>query len=176
MRIGTRDLQLTNRNAECLTVIADSPEGLSLEQLTLRLYGDVGALGTAKALVSRLRRSVPVTSRPYTIGVPFSADFLEVMEHLRRGEVRQALNLYQGPLLPTSQAPAIVELRERVDESLRQAVLASADAEAILEYVNRWGSGDLELLEESLRHLAKNDPQVPLVLARISQVRRDWDL
>jgi hypothetical protein len=174
LRIGSRKVALTNRNAECLTAIADSADGLSLEKLTLCLYGDAGALGTAKALVSRLRNTIPITSRPYKIAVPFRADFLEIIDHLGRGQVRQAVSLYQGPLLPESDAPAIVELRERIDESLRQAVLVSADAEATIELANRTGGGDLELLEASYRHLPKNDPQSPLLLARIRQLRRDW--
>jgi tetratricopeptide (TPR) repeat protein len=174
LTIGSRKVQLTQRHAECLAAIADSAQGLSLEQLTLCLYGDGGTVGTAKALVSRLRRTVPVTSRPYKIGVPFRADFLDVIELLRRGEVRQAIKLYRGPLLPTSDAPAIVELRERVEEYLRQAVLASGDAHAMLDFMNRWGTGDLELLEESLRHLPKNDPKLPLILAQISQIQREW--
>lgn len=132
-------------------------------------------LGTAKALVSRLRDQLPIESRPYRIGVPFTADFLELQEHLRAGRVRQALNLYKGPLLPGSEAPAVVELREHIDESLRQAVLASGDAEAMIELANRTDAGDLELLEAAFELVPQNDPQSPLLRARIRQVRRDWE-
>jgi hypothetical protein len=174
LRVGQKEVRLTSRNAECLSVIASRPEGVTLDQLTIHLYGERGSTGTAKALVSRLRSTIPLTSRPYKIGVPVRADFLELIEHLKRGRVRQALSLYRGQLLPESVAPAIVELREQIDESLRQAVLRSGDAEAMLELVNRTDAGDLELLEEAYRHLPKNDPQSPLLRARIRQVRRDW--
>ncbi len=131
--------------------------------------------GTLKALISRLRGTIPVESRPYRLGVPFRADFLELLEHLKRGHVRQALNLYKGPLLPESEAPAVVELREHIDEALRQAVLESGDAEAMIELANRTGAGDLELLETALEYVPQNDPQSPLLRARIRQVRRDWE-
>ncbi len=117
---------------------------------------------------------IPLTSRPYKIAVPFRADFLELMAFLEQGRVRQALNLYRGQLLPSSEAPAVVELREHVDESLRQAVLSSGDHEAMLELANRTGSRDLELLEAAASHMSPNDPQSPLLRARIRQIQRDW--
>jgi len=171
---GARSRSLTLRSAECLAAIAAKPEGLTLEQLSLCIYGEYGSLGTAKALVSRLRSTIPLTSRPYKIAVPFRADFLELLDHLRLGHVRQALNLYGGPMLPESEAPAIVELREHIDEALRQAVLASGDAEAMLELAKRTGAEDLELFETAERFMKKNDPQAPLLRARIRQIRRDW--
>ncbi|MFU8888146.1 MAG: hypothetical protein ACNA8N_06075, partial [Trueperaceae bacterium] len=124
--------------------------------------------------VSRLRSTIPLTSRPYRIAVPFRADFLDLIEHLEQGRVRQALTLYRGPLLPDSEAPAVVELREYIDESLRQAVLASGDHEAMLELAKRTDDQDLELLEAAARHMPQNDPQSPLLRARIRQIRRDW--
>jgi len=96
------------------------------------------------------------------------------MEHLEQGRVRQALSLYRGPLLPESVAPAVVELREHIDESLRQVVLESGDYEAMLELAKRTDDQDLELLEVAARHMPPNDPQSPLLRARIRQVRRDW--
>ena len=171
---GSATRSLTLRNAECAAVIASSRQGLNLEQLSLALYGDSGSDGTAKARVSRLRNTIPLTSRPYKIAVPFRADFLELMAYLEQGRVRQALNLYRGPLLPSSEAPAVVELREHVDESLRQAVLSSGDHEAMLDLANRTDTQDLELLEAAASHMPPNDPQSPLLRARIRQIQRDW--
>jgi hypothetical protein len=167
--------RLTKSNAECVAVIATARKGLNLERLAIALYGDKGSIGTAKARVSRLRSFIPLTSRPYQIGVPFRADFLDLVDHLEQGRVRQALSLYRGPLLPDSEAPAIVELREHIDESLRQAVLASGDHEAMLELAKRTDDQDLELLEAAARHVPQSDPQLPLLRVRIRQIRRDWE-
>jgi len=165
---------MTLRNAECVVALAVSRRSMNLERLALALYGDHGSVGTAKARISRLRSTIPLASRPYRIGVPFRADFLELMEHLEQGRVRQALTLYRGPLLPDSDAPAVVELREHIDESLRQAVLASGDHEAMLELAKRTDDQDLELLEAAERRMPPNDPQLPLLRARIRRIRRDW--
>jgi hypothetical protein len=166
---------LSLRHSECVAVLASNPQGLTGEQLATALYGDDAVSGTMKALISRLRGTIPVESRPYRLAVPYRADFLELLEHLKRGHVRQALNLYKGPLLPESESPAVVELREHIDESLRQAVLESGDAEAMIELANRTETEDLELLETALEFVAHNDPQSPLLRARIRQVRRDWE-
>jgi tetratricopeptide (TPR) repeat protein len=170
----TDPVHLTLRQLEILVVLADNPTGVSLDSLASRIYGDRAVDGTTKAAVSRLRNQVPLSSRPYKIDVPYRADFIELMEYLKYGRVRQALSLYRGQVLPGSEAPAIIELRERIDESLRQAVLGSGDAEAIIELANRTDSEDLELLEEAFKHLPRNDPQSHLLRARIRQVRRDW--
>jgi tetratricopeptide (TPR) repeat protein len=167
-------LDLTARQLEIMVVLAHARDGLTLGALAVAIYGDRAVLSTAKAAVSRLRNSIPLTSRPYQIGVPFRADFLDLMEHLEQGRVRQALSLYRGPLLPDSEAPAVIELREHIDESLRQAVLASGDHEAMLELAKRTDDQDLELLEAAARHIPQNDPQLPLLRARIRQIRRDW--
>ncbi len=180
--LGSRSVLLRNsaaaisfRHAECVAVLASNPQGLTGEQLATALYGDDAVSGTMKALISRLRGTIPVESRPYRLAVPYRADFLELIELLKRGHVRQALNLYKGPLLPESESPAVVELRDHIDESLRQAVLESGDAEAMIELANRTGTEDLELLETALEFVPQNDPQSPLLRARIRQVRRDWE-
>jgi hypothetical protein len=167
-------VELTARQLEIIAILANVADGVALGPLAVALYGDRAVLSTAKAAVSRLRNSIPLTSRPYQIGVPYRADFLDLMEHLEQGRVRQALSLYRGPLLPNSEAPAVVELREHIAESLRQAVLASGDHEAMLELAKRTDSQDLELLEAAERHMPQNDPQSPLLRARIRQIRRDW--
>lgn len=174
IRFRERVIEPSQRNAECLVVLAANQKGLTGQQLAGLLYGEKAVSGTLKALISRLRDILPIDSRPYRLGVRHRADFLELMEHLKHGRVRQALNLYKGPLLPESEAPAVIELREHIDESLRQAVLASGDAEAMVELANRTDADDLELLEAAFEHVPRNDPQSPLLRARIRQVRRDW--
>ncbi len=175
VRLHGETVSLTLRHAECLAVLASEPSGLTGDRLATLLYGERAVPGTLKALISRLRSSIPLESRPYRLTVKYQADFLDLLEHLKRGRVRQALSLYRGPLLPKSEAPSVVELREHIDESLRQAVLGSGDAEAMIELANRTDAGDLELLETALVHLSPNDPQSPLLRARIRQVRRAWN-
>lgn len=172
--LGSTKVTLRGRSLEILTALATYPDGLGGEPLATRLYGDGVVMNTFKVAVARLRRFVPLHSRPYRIAVPFKADFLDLLEHLKQGQIRQALSLYRGPMLPGSVAPGIEAMRAHVDESLRQAVLQSGDVEAMLELVRRIDEDDLELLEAAYQLVPRNDPQSALLHARIRQIRLDW--
>lgn len=165
---------LTARCAECVAVLASKPEGMTGEHLAVSVHGDWADKDTLRSALARVRTVVPLSSRPYSISVPYRADFLELLEHLKAGQLRQALSLYKGQLLRDSDAPAIVELREQIDEALRQAVLQSEDGEAMLELARRTDEDDLELLEGAYRCISRSDPQSPLLRARIRQLRRQW--
>jgi len=164
---------LSLRFAELLAVLAAHPAGIRGERLRLGLYGDRPYTSTMKAIISRARKLVPIDSRPYRIGEAYQADFMQVIELLRTGKVQAALELYRGPLLPESDAPLVVELRGHLEESLRQAVLASGDPDAMIDLANQQGD-DLELWEETRRHLSPNDPRRPLANARIRRIRKRW--
>lgn len=164
---------LSLRFAELLAVLASNPNGIRGEQLALALYGDRANASTLKATISRARRLLPIGSQPYRIGEACQADFMQVLELLRAGRVQAALELYRGPLLPESDAPAVVELRGHLEESLRQAVLASGDPDAMIDLANQQGD-DLELWEETRRHLPPNDPRRPLANARIRRILKRW--
>lgn len=120
--------------------------------------------------MSKLRDHVPIASRPYRLQAKIKADF--DLEHLlSRGHIRQALNLYQGAWLPASQAPKIVELREHLDETLRQAVLQSQDPELYSEAAKRLGD-DLKIWENLLSHLPLNDSKYPFVATKVKKIKQ----
>ena len=166
-------LELFPQWREVLLLLALHPEGLSLEGLLLLLYGEEGKPATLKATLSKLRKLVPITRAPYRLDAPYKADFVDCAAHLREGALRAALELYQGPLLPSSEAPGVVEARETLEEALRQAVLASGDAEALLSLSERFEE-DLELWEASLEALPKQDPRRPLAVAKQKRVLENW--
>jgi tetratricopeptide (TPR) repeat protein len=168
-----RALNLGLRQCECLVVLASRPDGVAAERLGIDVYGDTVNHSTLKAIVSRLRQAIPVQSRPYRLGVSVWADFVEVQRLLETGRVREAMSLYRGPLLPRSDAPAVVELRDHIDESIRRAVLRSGDVEALLQLAKQT-EVDLELYEAALERLSPNDPRFAIVRARVEQVRRSW--
>ncbi|PZA07070.1 MULTISPECIES: hypothetical protein [unclassified Meiothermus] len=162
------------RYAELMAVLALHPAGLNLEALTLAVYGETASPQTAKADLSRLRgEGVGIESKPYRLAGRFRADFLEVTRLLQQGQVRKALGLYRGPLLPGSEAPAVVEQREALEEKLRQAVLASGDPEAVWLLAERLAQ-DLELWERALELLPSGDPRRVLARAQVERLRRDW--
>jgi tetratricopeptide (TPR) repeat protein len=168
-----KPLALRQSFCELLATLVLHPEGLSAEQLLLQMYGEEGSASNLKSAISKLRRKVPIASWPYRLELAVWADFVELEQHLREGRVRQAVSLYRGPLLPGSDRPGIVEAREVLEEQLRQAVLTSGDAEALLELAERLGE-DLQLWEAALAALHSADPRLPLVRARFERIRRAW--
>ena len=161
------------RWCEILAVLAYYPDGLNGERLSFLLQGDDGNMSTLKANVSRMRKDVPVSSRPYRIELPFTADFVEMDKALREGRVRDALEHYHGPLLPESDAPFVVELRGYLEETLRQAALTSGDSEVLLSLARKLGD-DLELWEATSQKLSQNDPLLPLAKAHVKRIQRSW--
>ena len=158
---------------EVLTLLALYPNGLNAEQLLALLYGDAGKVSTLKATLSKLRKLVPLTRSPYRLDVAWQADFIDLEQSLRAGRLRAGLELYKGSLLPGSDAPGIVEARETLEESLRQAVLTSGDPEALVSLSEHLGD-DLELWEAALAALPQQDPRHSLAAARHKQVLESW--
>jgi hypothetical protein len=165
-------IKLSLKFYEIVALLAANPDGLSGEQLLVHLYSDDAApqKSSLKGLISRLRGSVPIESQPYRLGGGFRADFLELPRLLRLGKVSEALSIYTGSLLPQSEAPGIVELREILDEQIRQAVLESKDATLLIQ-LGELMSDDLELWETALRYLPSEDPHRAIVLGKIHHLR-----
>ena len=114
-------------------------------------------------------------SRPYRLAQALAADFLEVWEALRQGNLGGALARYRGPLLPQSQAPGVEDLRLELEEALRRAVLAQGDGESLFLLAERLGE-DLEVWEALLEKLPPEDPRLPIAQARVARLRREWGL
>lgn len=132
-----RRVQLSRRHAEVLLLLAENPEGMSADRLAVLLdEADLDAV-TVRAEVSRLRRVLgadAVTSRPYRLAIPLRTDVGAVRSALDRGDTAGALGRYRGPLLPESNAPGIVELREELRTAMRAALLRSAEPDLMREW------------------------------------------
>jgi tetratricopeptide (TPR) repeat protein len=172
-RLKGGPLKLRPRFAELLALLARHPEGLTGEQITLAVYGEYGDLRRCKVELGRLRKLVPITSRPYRLGVSFAADFLKLGELIQNNRLLEALELYRGPLLPGSEAPTIVERRIFLEEALRQAILRSQDPEALWTLAERLGD-DLEVWEKVLTLQDKSDPRTAVARARVRGLVSDF--
>lgn len=165
-------LTLRQRFQELLAVMALHPNGLSSEQISLCVYGDHGNSGCSRIELARLRQMVPFESRPYRL-VGVEADFLQLREHLYAGRVQKALELYRGPLLAHSQAPAIVAARVDLEEALRRAVLISSDPNHLWALANTL-KDDLEIWEIALDYLPPYDPRRGLAEAQCGRITGEW--
>ncbi|MBW6456217.1 MAG: hypothetical protein K0A98_10055 [Trueperaceae bacterium] len=175
-RLDGAVVDLSPRLAEVALALTLAPDGVSRDGLNDFLTPDhqppfTG--GGLRGLLTRLRGLLPVSEAPYRWTVPFAADVTEVRGMLAEGRVREAIALWQGPLLPLSEAPGVREARETLEESLRQAALVSGDADALYELADRWGD-DLALWEAAAEAMPPGDPRLALALARVRRLAAEY--
>lgn len=165
------------RHAEILTLLAWHPRGLSAERLAELVYGREDAAVTLRPEMVRLRRNLPAglapESRPYRLTTPLELDAHRVLGFLERGAHKVALGAYAGPVLPRSDAPGIVAIREELRMALREAMLTDASADTLLEYARTDDAAfDLEVWTECLRRLPARSPKRASVVSRIEAIER----
>jgi hypothetical protein len=174
VRYQGKGLKLSPQMQEMLVLLALNPTGLSLEQLLLLTSGDHGNPNSFRVLLTKLRQHyIPITNQPYKIDVSYTADFIQVQALIEKGHLRRALELYKGSLLGYSEAPGIVEEREALEESLREAVLSSGDPEALYSFANQLPD-DLAVWEALEKALPKEDTRIPVVGTRVRRIRESW--
>ena len=173
-------LSLSRRHAEILLALANAPNGLQAANLASQVYGDEAAEQTLRAEVVRLRKSlaanqsgVEITSRPYRLERGLRIDARELLGALSRGAHRLALAGYEGPVLPGSVAPAVEQLRDEVDATLRESLLQSASPDVLFEYAQNWAFSDAEVWETLLRVLPPLSPKRARVVARLEGIARE---
>jgi hypothetical protein len=167
--------ELRPRLGEILALLCAHPEGLSAEALCADLHGDEGRAASVRVEVSRLRKLLGpwIDTERYRLTCDVESDVRRVEGLLRTGAVREAAEEYPGPLLPGSEAPAIVEAREQLDAWLRQAVMTANDPQALWAWVNSAsGRDDLGAWKRLLAGLEFRDPRRSLCAARIGELRR----
>ena len=173
VRLGGRLLLLPRRQVEVLLLLALHPEGLSLESLHARLYGDDPvSTGTLKAEVSHLRTALcgGIGSRPYRLLLEVDSDLQRALAALDRGALSAALTVATGPLLPGSESPDVGEWRRYVDVALRSGALASDDVTAVRTLADLHPY-DEKLAEHLVALLDPTDPRLAGATARLQRTR-----
>ncbi|EGX60012.1 transcriptional regulator [Streptomyces zinciresistens K42] len=168
-----RTVRLSRRHSEILVLLARRPEGLTGDELLCALYEDESVTPvTLRAELARLRRilgSGLLDSRPYRLTTPVESDVTMVERRLETGLVTAAAAAYRGPLLPGSQAPAVVRLRRRLADGLRMALIARRDPDLLADWAHApWGEDDLDVW----RALAAVRP-TPAVCSRLSALESE---
>jgi tetratricopeptide (TPR) repeat protein len=163
------------RTCEILALLSENEAGLSGERLRLMVFGDDSTATNTKATISRMRKQFPISQSPYRLRSRVASDFGELLRHIENGDLHKALSLYRGPLLPDSESPAIVDLRNFIDDSLKSAVVATNDVELMIRLGNTM-EDELEVWEKARSILPHNDSRRGLVNARIRRIKAYWDL
>lgn len=174
--IGPKTLRLSPRQAEILVLLALRPQGYTAGELSLELYGDRHvSIATLKAEVSHLRRLFggTISRHRYALTTEISCDALDVLNALRRGDIATAVAAYRGPLLPASEAPGVIDWRNRLSVAVREAVLRDESAEPALILGNHCHD-DPAIYEHALAKLAPADCRRPLVVGHLHTSLRGW--
>ncbi|WP_229815979.1 GAF domain-containing protein [Streptomyces lucensis] len=168
-----RRLRLSRRHSEILVLLSRHPEGLTGDELLCALYAQESVTPvTLRAELARLRRLLGpglLASRPYRLTAAVEPDATVVERRLDAGALMAAAQAYTGPLLPSSQAPAIVRLRDRLAQGLRTALIAHRDPDLLADWAHApWGEDDVEVW----RALAAVRPTAP-VRARLAALEAE---
>ncbi len=175
---GGRSTEVSQRHAEILTLLAWNRGGLSAERLAELVYGRQDSHVTVRAEMVRLRKvigeSLAPLSRPYRLTAAIETDAHRVLAFLDRGAHKVALAAYAGPLLPSSEAPGIVELRRELADRLRQSLLADASVDTLLDYARTDEAAyDLEVWRACLQLLPAKSPKRSGVVSRIERIETE---
>ncbi|MEO5321183.1 GAF domain-containing protein [Arthrobacter sp. CC3] len=178
LSIEGRTVALSARHSEILALLSVHPDGLSAEELCTLLYPGEGSSMTLRPEMVRLRKvlqqlspeAVP-GSRPYRLPMDLMPDSGQVLNCLQRGAHRIALEIYRGAVLPRSEAPGIVDLRDRVSSLLREAVLTDGSADALLKYAELpEAKNDVGVRTAALRLLPPRSPKRAAVVADLERL------
>ena len=181
LSIEGKTVVLSARHSEILALLGSHPDGLSAEELTVLLYPGDGSTMTLRAEMVRLRKvlqqlnpaAVP-ESRPYKLTMDLVPDSGQVLNCLQRGAHRIALEIYRGALLPKSEAPGIIELRERVSSLMREAVLTDGSAETLLKYAELpEARDDVGVRRAALKLLPARSPKRAAVVADLERLEAE---
>jgi hypothetical protein len=165
-----------------MVILAACPAGLTGDELAYMLYPDDVMSSTPRAELVRMRGLLcdwVLASRPYRLSCEITSDWTAVLAQVAAGNLAEALQLYRGPLLPHSEAPGVVELRQDLERALRSAILASGHPEYLVTWTrSRWGAEDLQMWRRLCAVLPPNSPLRPYALATAAKLDADsgWNM
>lgn len=180
LHVGGRAHALTPRHAEILLVLVGHETGVGGDTLAESLSEQLLSPVTVRAEVSRLRAVMrrllgveAVGTRPYRLLVPLGSDADDVAAALARGAHRRALDLYGGPVLPTSEAPVVTRARHELQGRLRGSVLRAGSTDSLWRWASTQGRDDLEAWQRLLRELPYGSPRRAEVSAHLAALARE---
>lgn len=171
-----RSTVLGLRHSEILLLLSERPGGLSGGELEAALSEHGLSAVTVRAEVSRLRSTLGedlLGSRPYALRASLASDVGRVRAAIEAGRLGDAVAAYAGPVLPPSEAPGVVAVREDLRLLLRGHLVASADAEALLAYgQSSEGRDDRDVWTAAVQALPAGSPRRAFVEQHLVELDR----
>ena len=139
------------------------------------MYGDEPvSVSTLKSEISHLRQHLGeiLQARPYRLALalqvlPTDAHLVE--QFMLAGQFSDALNLYQRPVLPNSQAPAVVEYRNYLHQLVIRSLVSSNNADALWQFTVMH-EAEYNVLLRLTQLLSDSDGRRPAVEAKLAQL------
>lgn len=184
LSVGGRRTRLTLRQAELLTLLswhsstAGPESGMGTGELADQLYGEPGHEVALRAEILRLRRvlhnaagdGLDLLSRPYRLSPAVESDAVRCAQSLAAGDRASALDLYGGQVLPASEAPGVLRIRDRLSVLLREALLSDGSGQELWRYLQLPETeGDQDAVYTALRALPADSPQRAALVARMQR-------
>ncbi|NJC58256.1 GAF domain-containing protein [Brevibacterium marinum] len=165
---------LSGRHAEILLLLQRNPGGISSAGLVDRLWTLGGSEVTVRAEMARLRRAIDhlgdlhVDARPYRLRGEIDSDVERTHSALGRSDVETAMNLYQGPVLPDSDAPGVREIGAELEALMRENLLQNGTWQQLWRYAGLHESReDFEVLMSVLRLAPPEAPERNAAVVRL---------
>ena len=169
-----RALRLSRRQTDVLVILASHPKGMTSEALAADLYGDHGQPAGARVEVSRLRKQLGggIDTQSYRLTIEIDADYARVRNLLDCGQVLDAVERYEGPLLPHSEAPGVARERDALEHWIRHAAITADDRDTLWAWVQcASGRDDLPAWKRLLAQLDFHDPRRSHAAGKVQSLR-----
>lgn len=178
VEVDGRYARVGGRHSEILAVLSAHPDGLPARALAAAVYGDEDAVDTLRAEIVRLRHvldgvtpGLELASRPYRLCGPVDTDVADVLTSLGRGNRLAAIRAYVGPVLPSSRAPGVEAVRDRVRRRISESVIEDGSVDALVAWTaTGCGSVDVPALRALLALLPARSPRRAGVVATLADL------
>jgi hypothetical protein len=174
VQVGAGRQTLSPRHSEVVVLLSEHADGLTAEELAVGLYGDRAKPVSARAVVSRLRTLVGarIEAEPYRLQPPVESDIAVLRRFLRQGQAAEAAVLHGDGLLPRSEAPAVVELRDELEGWTRSTAMTADDPDALWIWLSSAaGQRDLQGWVRFLSIVPYGDGRRALAAAQLKRIR-----
>lgn len=181
LEIGGMTTPLTTRHAALLALLATEPGGLTSAEIGALAYPDGASASTVRVELLRLKRALEaipgapgLAGKPYRLTSALEVDALRVVDLVGRGDVAGALDLYRGRGTGLADTTGLTGILDRASGSLREAMLADADADTLLRYLELpEAEDDRAVWEVALQILPPRAPQRSIVVAHLEALGID---